>query len=342
MEPLVSILIPAFNAQPFIADTIRSALGQTWRRREIIIVDDGSTDKTVSVARQFENDGVRVVTQSNRGAAAARNKAYSLCKGDYIQWLDADDLLGPKKIESQLEALTTQPDPKALLSAAWVFFIFRTSKAKFVPSPLWQDLAPAEWLVRKLGQNLFMQPATWLVSREQSEAAGPWDERLSLDDDGEYFCRVLLASNGVRFVPEARVYYRRSGFSSLSNVDRSDKKLESMFLSMKLHIGYLRSLEDSPRVHQACLAYLQRWLIWFCPKRPDLVQQLQEIAADMGGKLESPHFSWKYDWLRTTFGWNMARRAQTYLPRIRWSLNRAWDKTLSRIEHGNLASDPHI
>jgi len=59
--------------------------------------------------------------------------------------------------------------------------------------------------VPQLGQNLYMQTATWLVSRELTEAAGPWDTRLLGDDDGEYFCRVLLASNGVRFVPEAKV-----------------------------------------------------------------------------------------------------------------------------------------
>ena len=72
--------------------------------------------------------------------------------------------------------------------------------------------------------NLYMQTASWLVSRELAEAAGPWDTRLLGDDDGEYFCRVLLASDGVRFVPEAKVYYRTSGTSSLSYIGNSDKK----------------------------------------------------------------------------------------------------------------------
>ena len=73
--PLVSILIPAFNAQSWIADTLGSAMAQTWPRKEIIVVDDGSTDQTVAVARKFESAGVRVVTEKNAGAAAARNKA---------------------------------------------------------------------------------------------------------------------------------------------------------------------------------------------------------------------------------------------------------------------------
>src|ERR1035437_3336855 len=90
VKPLVSILIPAFNAQDWITDTLRSAIAQTWDRKEIIVVDDGSRDQTLAIARRFESDDVRVVTQKNQGAAAARNKAFSLSQGEYIQWLDAD------------------------------------------------------------------------------------------------------------------------------------------------------------------------------------------------------------------------------------------------------------
>src|ERR1700730_16025191 len=104
MKPLVSILIPAYNAEKWIADTIRSALAQTWPRKEIIIVDDGSADQTLRLAPQFASATVSVVTQENQGASAARNKAFDLCQGDYIQWLDADDLLPRDKIAKQMEA----------------------------------------------------------------------------------------------------------------------------------------------------------------------------------------------------------------------------------------------
>ncbi len=93
MKPLVSILIPAYNAEQWLGDTLKSALAQTWERKEIVIVDDGSTDGTLALARQFESDVVRVFTQKNQGAAATRNSAFAFSKGDYIQWLDADDLL---------------------------------------------------------------------------------------------------------------------------------------------------------------------------------------------------------------------------------------------------------
>ena len=76
----------------------------------------------------------------------------------------------------------------------WAYFFYRTSRARFVPNSLWNDLSPVEWLLGKMGENLQMQNATWLVSRELAEAAGPWDENLQYDQDGEYFTRVLIAS----------------------------------------------------------------------------------------------------------------------------------------------------
>lgn len=332
MKPLVSILIPAFNAQEWIADSLRSALAQTWSRKDVIVVDDGSSDQTLAIARQFESDAVRVVTQKNRGAAASRNRAFSLAQGDYIQWLDADDLLAPDKISRQMEAIGPCGSKRVLLSCAWGRFIYRYYRAKFTPTALWCDLSPTEWLLRKMEQNLYMQTGTWLVSRELTEAAGPWNTDLAVDDDGEYFCRVLLASDGTRFVPEANVYYRVTGSNRLSYIGRSDRKLESQWRSMCLHIGYLRSLEDSERVRAACVKFLQNWLIYFYPERPDIVRQAEQMARDLGGRLNAPRLSRKYSWMGMAFGFRTGKRAQFGLPLAKRSLTRLWDKAMSQIE----------
>lgn len=332
MKPLVSILIPAYNAEKWIADAIRSATAQTWEPREIIIVDDGSTDRTLAVARQFACDQVRVVEQENQGAAAARNKAFSLSHGDYIQWLDADDLLAPDKIARQMAVLDQKASPRTLLSSSFGRFMYRPSRAQFVPTALWCDLSPTEFLLRKLGQKIYMQTAVWLVSRELTEAAGPWDTSMISDDDGEYFCRVLLASDGVRFVREARVYYRRVGTSRLSWAIGSDRRLESLWRSMQMHIGYLRSLEDSQRVRAACLAYLQNYVIDFYSQRADIVAQMRQAAADMGGQLELPRLSWKYAWIQPLLGRRCAQRTQLFLPTLKWAVKRPCDRALSLIE----------
>jgi glycosyltransferase involved in cell wall biosynthesis len=331
-KPLVSILIPAYNAGEWLADTLRSAIAQTWERKEIIVVDDGSSDETLPIARQFESDSVRVFTQKNQGAAAARNQALLLSKGDYIQWLDADDILAADKVEQQLAAMREVDSKRILLSSAWAYFNYRTHRARFVPTSLWQDLSPVEWLLRKMGENLHMQTATWLTSRDLAEAAGPWDTRLLSDDDGEYYCRVLLASQGTRFVPESKVFYRITQAGRLSHIGASDKKKDAMLVGMKLHIRYLRSLEDSERVRKACMAYLQNWYFNFYPERPDLVAELQSLAAQLQGNLVEPRFGWKYAWMKPVFGWKAAKWAQTALPLLKASCIRHCDNAIYRLQ----------
>jgi glycosyltransferase involved in cell wall biosynthesis len=332
MAPLVSILIPAYNAQSWIAETIRSALGQTWPSKEVIVVEDGSTDHTLRIAKQFEVKGVRVVTQPNQGASAARNTAFSLSRGDYIQWLDADDLLSPQKVTHQIEQAALAKDPWILFSSPWGAFRYRPSKAKFIPSSLSLDLAPTEWLIRKWEEHLHVQTATWLVSRELTEAAGPWDTRLLVDDDGEYFSRVIDRSSAIRFIPQSRVYYRITPSSRLSHIGGSEKKMEAQLLAMKLQIGYLRAREDNERVRAACVTCLQDWLPSFYPNRPDLVQEAQQLAADLGGQLSLPTASWKFAWIEKLFGFGAAKHTQLYYNQTKCSVLRAWDKMMLSLQ----------
>src|SRR5947199_10753884 len=154
MKPLVSILITAYNAENTVAYTLQSAIAQTWPHKEIIVVDDGSRDRTAEVVRRFKE--VTVVSTENQGLSAAQNHAFPLSQGDYIQYLDADDLLAPNKIERQLAALREVDSRRILLSSPWAPFYYRTRHARFVRNSLWQDLSPVEWLLRKMRENFHM------------------------------------------------------------------------------------------------------------------------------------------------------------------------------------------
>jgi glycosyltransferase involved in cell wall biosynthesis len=335
VKPLVSILIPAYNAEEWIAETLQSAIAQTWNPKEIIVVDDGSSDQTLAIARKFESEGVKVVANNHLGAAATRNKALSLSKGDYIQYLDADDLLAPDKIARQMEVVAQTASKRTLFSGSWGEFVYRYYKSDFIPTALWCDLNPVDWMIRKMKYGVFMQTGVWLVSRELAEAAGPWDTRLLGDDDGEYFCRVLLSSDEVRFVPESKTYYRRSGVNCLSYIGLSDSKMEAQMCSMELHIQHLRSLEDTQRVREACIAYLQNWLPFFYPNRPDLVKQADELAGSLGGSLRTPDLSWKFSVFSALFGGHRAKRAKGSMVRVKWFFIRTWDRLLFQIHPRN-------
>jgi len=331
VQPLVSILIPACNSGPWIAQTLESALAQTGIRKEIIVVDDGSTDSTVERVRAFAGRGVTLRTQARRGAAAARNHAFQLSGGDYIQWLDSDDLLAPGKIERQVRAIEQSGSDLTLASAAYAHFLYRTSVAKPKPTPLWANLPPVEFLVRAFENNVYMGTPSWLVSRNLALAAGEWDTRLTMDDDGEYFCRVVLASRRVEFVPEARVYYRRRG-NSLSALGASRAKMDSQWLSLRLQIEHLLTREDSERTRRAAVRYLQHFVLCFHPERPDLLSQAKELARRLGGELGPPQIARKYALIQRTLGWAAAKQCQARYNALKHGALRFVDRSLLWVE----------
>lgn len=311
MTPLVSILIPCYNAAPWLSETLDSALAQSWFRTEIILVNDGSTDSSLATAQSYTSRGVRVLSQLNRGASAARNRALSEARGDYIQYLDADDLLHPEKIARQL-ASVTPGQQRVLLSGRWGRFFDQLANAKFSDEALDGDFTPPDFLVRKFTAHAMMHPAAWLVSRELINAAGPWDERLSLDDDGEYFSRVVLAAQRVQFCPDAVSYYR-SGLNHSLSRRRSDQAWESQFLSVELRVSQLLAAEDSPRTRQACADALQRLIFEAYPRMPHLRQRVWTRIAELGGSKLRYEAGPKYQLAARLFGWKTAKRMRNLL-----------------------------
>ena len=283
MRPsLVSILIPCYNAAPWLAQTLEAALAQTWLRKEVIVVNDGSTDNSLEVAGVYERSGVRVIDQFKRGAAAARNTALAVASGEFIQYLDADDLLAPDKIERQMGLFVSEANNASLSSCAWARFHKGTHDARFIPQPNWRDLTGVEFLQLLYETGSMMHPAAWLTRRTVLDRAGPWDETLSLNDDGEYFARVVLVAQRIVFCSEARTYYRSSLTHSLSS-HHDRKALESLFRSVELTIQHLLASGPSPRT-RAAAAYGWKWLAFeLYPDAPDLARAAERNSEALGG-----------------------------------------------------------
>jgi glycosyltransferase involved in cell wall biosynthesis len=304
--PLVSILIPCHNAARWLAQTLESALAQTWPNREIILVDDGSTDDSLGVARRFEPRGVQLLGQPKRGASAARNRAWRAARGDYLQFLDADDLISPDKIGRQVTALAGGPAGR-VASCAWGRFRDDPARAEFVDEAVFRDLDPIEFLVLGGDAGRMIHPAAWLTPRAVAERAGPWDEALTLNDDGEFFCRVLLASAGITFTPAARSYYR-SGLSGSLSQRRDERSRRSQFRSIELITDHLRRAEDSPRVQRATANYYQRFIHDFYPFPADLMDLAEQRIAALGGSTLRPPMGPKTAALARLLGWRRVWR----------------------------------
>jgi GT2 family glycosyltransferase len=308
MQPLVSVLIPAYNSANWISETIQSVLAQTWPNLEIIIVDDGSTDQTLAIAQTFVRDRVQVFTQPNQGAAAARNHAIRKAQGDYIQFIDADDLLAPDKIEQQIKLLQFSA-PNCIASGAWARFYHHPREAVSTLNALWRDLSPVDWLIAAWQENLMMHPAAWLVPRSVIDAVGEWDENLSLNDDGEYFCRVILASAGVQFCSQARSFYR-SGISGSLSDRKSDAAYQSAYRAIELCTQHLLQVESSPRTQAVCSMLFQRFIYETYPAVAALQQQAEQQVQALGGWTLPPSGSPSFEKLSKCFGWRMAKQIQ--------------------------------
>lgn len=308
MSPLVSILIPCFNAERWLAPALESALDQTWPRCEVILVDDGSTDASLSIARRFESRGLRIATQANRGQCAACNHALSLAQGDFIKFFDADDLFSPDMIALQVAALVNRPG--CLAYSEWARFKSDPAEAVFTPRPGWRDAAPVDWLVEiwAVAQPM-MQCGQFLIPRALLDRTGGWDERLSLINDFEFFTRLTLASAGIVFTPGARLFYRSGLAGSLSRT-RSARAWESAFLSSILATDYLIAAENSTRTRQAVAAILQQLVFDIYPSQPALVAELEARIAKFGGTTLRPKGGKSFLLASRLIGWKPARRLQ--------------------------------
>jgi glycosyltransferase involved in cell wall biosynthesis len=314
-EPLVSICVPVYNAEDYVAEALDSALAQTWSPLEIIVVNDGSTDRTGEILDAYDEDyeRVRVLHQENQGQCAAANDAYRAAKGDLIKFFDADDLLSPQFVEKQV--LELEGSTKHVASAEWARFYDDPAEATFEPEPVWQDMDPVDWLVTAWKDaRPMMQCALWLIPRSVLEEAGLWDERLSLINDFEFFARVLVHTEGVRFATGARLYYRSGLDDSLSGQD-SREHVESEFQSLMDGTQHLLDREDSPRTRRAAANMLQDFIYGRYPNHPDLRAKMRSRIEELGGSDLEPKGPPGFEMLRPLLGWRLARRVQRFAER---------------------------
>lgn len=314
-QPLVSILMSVYNCEQWIEETLRSCFNQTWKNIEIIVVDDGSMDKTVEKIKQFEpkkSQRLRLIRQDHRGACAGRNRAINAARGDYFQFLDGDDLLHEQKIEDQIRTLSSESEPLSIVSCKWRRF---SSNLEYtVPEKnqvLYKDLLPVDWLITAWESPAMMPPHAWLVPRLIINKAGYWDERILLNQDGEFFCRVILHCRKVLFCPQAEVFYRSHIPSSIS-AQRGPEELASLYEALMSNVKSLLNYENSERTRRACATLLYDYLISTYPELNHVCEVVEQTIYDLGQRNIRIVGSDFFRFLCKCMGWKMARRLQVF------------------------------
>lgn len=229
---LVSIIIPAWNSENYIKESIDSALSQTYKNIEIIVIDDGSTDNTKKVINDYiKSRKIYYIFQPNKGLAGARNTGILSAKGEYIALLDSDDLFLPKKIQKQVEALEKNPD----FSVCYCDLLHFTERE---PRQFFHHRYsyPSGNLFGELLKKQFINPLTVIIKKTVFDTYGIFDENLKRSEDWELWLRFAHA--GIKFLhlKEILAYYRIRNAGNLSSIESEpqmkEKNLE-IFLNLK-------------------------------------------------------------------------------------------------------------
>lgn len=238
MTPSVSILIPCFNAQTWVAQAIESALEQTWQHTEVIVVDDGSTDGSLEIIRSF-GDRIRWETGPNRGSNSARNRLLELAGYEWVQYLDADDYLMPDKIASQVVALKASPEVDVVLGPVIVeWHLNGATRVTREQIPELRDpwMLLAHWKLPQTGAPLWKKAAL--------EDIGGWSVDQPCCQEHELYLRLLMAGKCCTYHPATGAVYRRFSKGSLSThypalVRRERLKIENRLEEHLSSIGAL-------------------------------------------------------------------------------------------------------
>ena len=319
-NPLVSVIIPVYNAEKYIAEAITSVINQTWPNIEIIIIDDGSTDRSLEIAKAFSGEKIKVYTQPNQGATVARNYGLKESRGDYIQFLDADDLLSSDKIEGQVLRLNG-----SLTHVCVCNTIHFTDGENHLDIPITHEWFaeesdnPVDFLLKLYagdevmpGYGGMIQPNAWLTPKNLIEKAGPWKEFKCPDDDGEFFCRVLLASDGVKFSSKGLNYYRKFKHQQSLSGQRDHTAVKNIVLAIDLKYSNLKASTNDPIVDTIFARHYWWTGVNIYPQFKTLSQQCINKAKQLGYKGTKYIGGNAGHTIAKFFGWKTARLLSYY------------------------------
>lgn len=268
MKPNVSVVIPAYNAMKFLPQTVESALHQTYTDFEILIINDGSSDDIVSWATQLTTPKVKLITQENQGQAGARNTGIRLSQGQYIAFLDADDVWEPTKLEKQVAAFLNNPELG--LVDVWVMTVDEQGKLLsrievfYDEGSVWHQM---------LEENLVMCGSSPMVRRDCFETVGLFDLDIQGPEDWHMWTRIA-AHYPLKVIKEHLVHYRQHSSSTTRNLELMHsnivKAIESLYKPVPSQLQwkkrraysraylYLAALAEKSNHHSQVMHFLWR------------------------------------------------------------------------------------
>ena len=209
----ISVIIPAYNAEHTIEETIKSVLKQTFPDFEIIVIDDGSSDRTLDIVREIADPRLKYFCYKNGGVATARNRGISHATGEFITFLDADDMWTSDKLKLQLEAL--QKYPEAGVAYSWTYFLHEKEHLSYADtSSFYEGNVYAELLIK----NFLHSGSNPLIRKQAINTIGLFETTLVPCEDWDFYIR-LSSIYPFALIPKPQIIYRQSSGSASSKVE---------------------------------------------------------------------------------------------------------------------------
>lgn len=310
-QKLVSIIIPNYNSLKYIKETLDSVFNQTYKNLEVIVIDDGSTDGSFEWIAKLNQPNLLLVKNTKKGACAARNHGLRLAKGDYIQFLDADDVLDLNKIQAQLQLLENEPSKVALCSTRHFYETIDVGVVTDTPF-LYSTDSPGAFLLNLYGgdgtnHNMVAQHA-WLTPKSVMDKAGFWNEDLVKDQDGEFFCRVAMASKGICFAEGVLCYYRKHRSVGSISSGKTEKHISSQLQSLNSKAEQLIGFKDTEAFKNAMALQYKIIAIDAYPKYQSIYKTAIQKVKHYGGSAYTPVLGGKLiESIKHLFGWRAAK-----------------------------------
>lgn len=237
--PKVSVVIPAYNAMAYLPETVESVLRQTFTDYEVLIVDDGSSDQILSWVSQVTDPRVKLISQQNQGVSVARNTGIAQAQGEYVAFLDADDLWEPTKLEKQVRCL--EDNPAVGLVYTWTALIDQWGKPT---SRVWISHIEGNVWEQIVVEDMISNGSSPMVRRSCFETAGVFDPNLISSEDRDMWTRIA-ARYPFAVVKEILTFYRRHPGNTTNKRQKMIQDLrqviEKTFQSAPLELLYLRN-----------------------------------------------------------------------------------------------------
>jgi glycosyltransferase involved in cell wall biosynthesis len=258
---LVSVIIPVYKAERYIATTLQSVLDQTYQNFELLIIDDGSPDRSIEICQQFIDRRIKIICQENRGVAAARNHGIRAAQGEYIAFLDADDIWLPTKIEKHIHHL--ENSPSVGISYSYSTLIDATDKPLgLYQLPQTNNITPVNFLLRDpigSGSNLIARKAVLEAIKFSAEIDGTItqcyfdeDRQLNPSEDTECWLRMSIKSE-LKFegIPEVLIQYRLHSGSFSHQFEKKTASWEKLLEKARSYAPALMAKqENAARAYQ--------------------------------------------------------------------------------------------